>query len=254
MEDIMHILDELCPPAREIPAPVDGIYWLRDVFRHQPAEHLMAGRSVFLEGDEANHVFQITEGVLRLFKIIADGRRIITGFLYAGDILGISARGRYLYSVETVSRTTLRRVTRKQFERAISENHRLQPEILSVVSDEIAAAQEQMVLLSTKNAEERLCTFLMKFPVRNGLPGERVRRVELPMCRQDIADYLGMTIETVSRTFTRLISKGVVRIENAVARQTILIEKPLLLAQLSGDDDDHFDVRQTVVHGGRHRH
>ncbi|MFB4373495.1 helix-turn-helix domain-containing protein [Agrobacterium sp. CR_3] len=94
----------------------------------------------------------------------------------------------------------------------------------------------------------------MKFPVRNGLPEDHVRRVELPMCRQDIADYLGMTIETVSRTFTRLISKGVVRIENAVARQTILIEKPLLLAQLAGDDDDHFDVRQTVVHGGRHRH
>jgi CRP/FNR family transcriptional regulator len=75
------------------------------------------------------------------------------------------------------------------------------------------------------------------------------------MCRQDVADYLGLTIETVSRTFTKLINRGVLRIENAGARQTIMIDKPLLLAQLAGDGDDYSDVRQKlVVHGGRHRH
>ncbi len=255
MEDIMQISDELGLPARQSASTVHHIRWLEDIFSNQPAEHLLAGQSVFLEGDEAEYVFQISEGALRLFRIIADGRRIITGFLYAGDILGISARGRYLYNVEAVSRTTLRRVRRKRFERVVSENSRLQPEILSVISDEIAAAQEQMVLLSTKNAEERVCTFLCKFSNRHGLTEQQMRRVDLPMCRQDIADYLGMTIETVSRTFTRLINKGIVRIENAFARQAILIEKPLLLAQLAGDDDDCFDVREkSVVHGGGRRH
>ncbi|MGI8397527.1 helix-turn-helix domain-containing protein [Agrobacterium deltaense] len=251
----MSVTGEYSSFARQVFTPVDEVYWLRDIFRHQPPEHLPAGRSLFLEGDEARHVFQVTEGVLRVFRIIADGRRIVTGFLYAGDILGISAAKRYLYSAETVSRTTLRRVTRTYFESAVRENHRLQPELLLLVSDEMAAAQEQMVLLSSKNAEERVCTFLLKFLARTGLPGEQEKTVELPMCRQDIADYLGMTIETVSRTFTKLISKGVVRIENAVTRQTIIVNNPLLLAQLAGDDDDYVDLRKKlVVPGGRHRH
>ena len=100
-----------------------------------------------------------------------------------------------------------------------------------------------------------MCTFLLKFLQRKAQQGEWEKTIELPMCRQDIADYLGLTIETVSRTLTKLIKRGVLRIENAGARQAIIVEKPLLLAQLAGDSDDYSDVRQQlVVQGGRHRH
>ncbi|WP_421440819.1 helix-turn-helix domain-containing protein [Agrobacterium tumefaciens] len=255
MENKMYSTGEYRASTHQISAPAHDIYCLRDVFRNQPAEHLKVGRSLFLEGDEAAHIFEVSDGVLRMFKIIADGRRIITGFLYAGNVLGVSFGKRYLYSAEAVSPVTLRRVTRRHFEKAVGDNDRLRPEMFALVSDEMAVAQDQMVLLSSKSAEERMCTFLLKFLQRKAQQGEWEKTIELPMCRQDIADYLGLTIETVSRTLTKLIKRGVLRIENAGARQAIIVEKPLLLAQLAGDSDDYSDVRQQlVVQGGRHRH
>lgn len=104
--------------TRQILTPADEVHCLRDIFRNQPVEHLAAGRSLFIEGDEAEHVFEVTDGVLRIFKIIADGRRIITGFLFAGNILGISIRNRYIYSAEAVSSATLRRVTLQAFRKS----------------------------------------------------------------------------------------------------------------------------------------
>lgn len=211
---------------------------LHEIFQKQPAEYLSPGKTLFLEGDDASHVFEVLDGALRIFKIISDGRRVITGFLYPGDFVGISLSNRYLYSAEAICGTTVRRLSRRQLDAAASESQRLRPAIFTVVSDEMAAAQDQMVLLSCKNAEERFCSFLLKFMRRNALPGERILSIELPMCRQDIADYLGMTIETVSRTVTKLIGRGALRIEDATVRHTITILKPVLLAQLAGDGDE----------------
>ncbi|MBP2562368.1 CRP/FNR family transcriptional regulator [Neorhizobium galegae] len=236
-------------------APSDGANCLRDLFSKQPVEHRSGNRSLFLEGDEAAHVFQVVEGTLRIFKIISDGRRVITGFLYAGDIVGISLGKRYLYSADAVSSTTVRRLTRNQFDSGIDESPRLRTEVSALVSDEMAAAQDQMVLLSCKSAEERMCSFLLKLLKKSELLGERRLSIELPMSRQDIADYLGLTIETVSRTITKLINKRVLRIENAVARHSISVERPVLLAQLAGDDDDCSDMRHDlVVQGSQRRH
>ncbi|MGV2130811.1 helix-turn-helix domain-containing protein [Agrobacterium vitis] len=211
---------------------------LHELFQKQPAEYLSPNKTLFLERDEALHVFEILDGALRIFKIISDGRRVITGFLYPGDFVGISLSSRYLYSADAICGTTVRRLSRHQLDAAASQGRRLRPAISHVVSDEMAAAQDQMVMLSCKNAEERFCSFLLRFMRRNALPGEQVLSIELPMGRQDIADYLGMTIETVSRTVTKLIGRGAVRIEDATVRHTITILKPLLLAQLAGDGDE----------------
>lgn len=220
------------------PASMDGTTSLREIFQKQPAEYLSPGKTLFLEGDDASHVFEVLDGALRIFKIISDGRRVITGFLYPGDFVGISLSSRYLYSAEAVCGTTVRRLSRGQLDAAVNGSQRLRPAIFNVVSDEMAAAQDQMVLLSCKNAEERFCSFLLKFMRRNALRGERILSIELPMCRQDIADFLGMSIETVSRTVTKLIGRGALRIEDAPVRHTITILKPLLLAQLAGDGDE----------------
>jgi cAMP-binding proteins - catabolite gene activator and regulatory subunit of cAMP-dependent protein kinases len=236
------------------PASGDGTRSLHETFRKQAVEYLSPGKTLFLEGDNASHVFEVLDGALRIFKIISDGRRVITGFLYPGDFLGISLSTRYLYSAEAICGTTVRRLSRHQFDAAVNESQRLRPAIFNVVSDEMAAAQDQMVLLSCKNAEERFCSFLLKFMRRNALPGERILSIELPMCRLDIADYLGMTIETVSRTITKLIGRGALRIEDATVRHTITILKPLLLAQIAGDGDDHQEEPREYHRrsGGRH--
>jgi CRP/FNR family transcriptional regulator len=112
-----------------------------------------------------------------------------------------------------------------------------------------------MVLLSSKSAEERLCTFLLRYLKRAMAERDPQPVVELSMSRQDMADYLGLTIETVSRTITRLIGKGVLNVLDPAARHSIRIERPGMLAQLAGDDDDCGDMRRDLIAlGERRRH
>jgi CRP/FNR family transcriptional regulator len=118
----------------------------------------------------------------------------------------------------------------------VQESEELRPQLFERVCDEMAAAQDQMVLLSCKSAEERLCTFLLKHLRRAAAKNGVQSMVALPMTRQDMADYLGLTIETVSRTITKLTNKGVL---GCVGRHSVKIIKPMLLAQLAGDDDEY---------------
>jgi CRP/FNR family transcriptional regulator len=232
--------------------PVNEAKGLDGLFHRQTPEHLTPGRSLFFEGDNAVDVFEVTAGTLRVFRMIADGRRVITGFLYPKDIIGVSLGGRYLYSAEAVSAVTVRRLSRRRFDAAVTENDHLRPQVFALVSDEMAAAQDQMVLLSSKNAEERLCSFLLAAVKRQAASKDNRTTIELPMGRQDIADYLGLTIETVSRTMTKLIGKGVVHIDSVTARHAITITRPVLLAQMAGDNDDRgHQPRLAIVHGGR---
>jgi CRP/FNR family transcriptional regulator len=209
---------------------------LSGLFSRQPVECLQPGQSIFFEGDEAKHVFEVAEGALRIFRIISDGRRVITGFVFEGDLLGVSLKGNYLYSAEAIVGTKIRRLTRRNFEAAVQESEELRPQLFERVCDEMAAAQDQMVLLSCKSAEERLCTFLLKHLRRAAAKNGVQSMVALPMTRQDMADYLGLTIETVSRTITKLTNKGVL---GCVGRHSVKIIKPMLLAQLAGDDDEY---------------
>ncbi len=208
---------------------------LHGLFSRQATEPLSIGQPLFFEGDEAKHVFEVVEGVLRIFRIVSDGRRVITGFLYAGDIVGFSLKDLYPYTAEAIAATKIRRLPRVWFEDAVAESDDLRPELFSRVCDEMAAAQDQLVLLSSKTAEERLCTFLLKHLRRSRAAGSSCATIDLPMSRQDMADYLGLTIETVSRTITKLISKGVVNVTNPAARHLITIEKPSMLGLLTGD-------------------
>lgn len=231
----MYGTKELKPTIGFNPVGADGS--LHDVFLRQTVEYVAPGKAIFFEGDPAAHVFEVIDGALRVFKIVADGRRVITGFLYSGDFLGISLARRYLYSAEAICGTTVKRLSRAQLDVAINEYQGLRPAISNVVSDEIAAAQDQMVLLACKNAEQRLCAFLLRYLRRAEAAGEPASQVILPMCRQDIADYLGMSIETVCRTVTKLIARGAVRLDRPHNRQTITIVKPCLLAQIAGEGD-----------------
>jgi CRP/FNR family transcriptional regulator len=217
---------------------------LQGLFSRQPIEKFEAGTAVFWEGDAANHVFEVVEGVLRVFKIMSDGRRVITGFVYPGDLLGVSLKNHYLYTAEAVTRTKLRRFARNRFQDEINASPELRPQLFARLCDEMAAAQDQMVLLARKSAEERVCSFLLLIARR--LTGDRQTPpvVEIPMTRLDMADYLGLTIETVSRTMTKLTERGVIA---PSGRHAILIRKLARLATLAGegDEDDNRPVQAT---------
>ncbi len=175
------------------------------------SEHVTLERdqNVFFEGDPADYLFNIIEGNIRVHKSLADGRRQITGFLYTGDFVGLSVAGMYPYSAETISKTTLCRFSRKGLSKIIDKYPKFEHNLLQLASNELAAAQEHVLLLGRKTAAEKLCSFLLNTARKQSgsLASDVIR---LPMTRQDIADYLGLTIETVSRTFTRLKKNGVI--------------------------------------------
>ena len=207
---------------------------VNSIFCRQALEHAQPGQVLFFEDDPAKHIFLLVEGNLRICRLLSDGRRVITGFLRSGDVVGVSFKNRYLYSAEAIDDVAFRRVSKGFFEEELATSPQLRPLVFSRVCDEVAAAQDQMVLLSCKSAEERLASFLLHQlrcdEARGGVHG----MITLPMTRLDIADYLGLTIETVSRTMTRLSKKGIISL---CSRHGIKILSRTALALQAADDD-----------------
>jgi len=107
--------------------PLDEPDCLHSLFAKQPVEYLAAGQALFFEGDEAKHIFEVMDGTLRVFRIISDGRRVITGFLHAGDVIGVSFRDNYIYTAEAITTAKIRRLARRQFEAAVINSESLGP-------------------------------------------------------------------------------------------------------------------------------
>lgn len=173
------------------------------------------GQPIFEEGDEADYVYNLSDGEVRLYKLLPDGRRQITGFLQPGDFLGLIKRDTYAYGAEAIDAVELCCMRIGDLQRLLNELPVLRDRLLEMSRDELAAAQEQMLLLGRKTAREKVLTFLLMRAQREVEANARSAQIHLPMSRSDIADYLGLTIETVSRTFTALKDEGVILLPSA---------------------------------------
>jgi len=171
-----------------------------------------AGHALFYEGDAATHVYNVTEGVVRVSKMLPDGRRQITGFLFPGDFLGLSHDDAYAYTAEAITPVRLCRFGRERLIGLFNELPQLERRLLGMAVDELAAAQDQILLLGRKTARERVVSFFSHVSKQARRRGESGNPIHLPMSRVDIADYLGLTIETVSRTITKLVKDGVIEL------------------------------------------
>lgn len=214
------------PPT---PAPENAMT-LQDLFLGQPTECLAAGEALFWEGGSAGQIFDVVKGVLRVYRILQDGRRGVTGFIYPGDVLGVSYRDRYVFTAEAVTEVKVRRFSRTRFFALVDESPALRPQLFALLCDEMSAAQDQMILLGRKSAEERVVSFLLAVQRKSADGNE----IELPMGRQDIADYLGLTIETVSRTMTSLARRELI---GTSGRHSVTLRKLATLRKISGSDD-----------------
>lgn len=175
---------------------------------------LSSGQALFHEGDPATRVFTLTKGTLKLYKLLADGRRQVTGFLYPGDFLGISIDDEHAFSAEALEEAQLCWFPRARFDDFVEEQPTMERELYRMAAHELAAAQQQFVLLGRKTASERFATFLLAFSGRSEAPdGIAAAMVRLPMSRSDIADYLGLTKETVSRVISALRRDRIIRLE-----------------------------------------
>jgi CRP/FNR family transcriptional regulator len=168
------------------------------------------GDPLFDEEERADHVFNVTAGTMKIYKLLPDGRRQVTGFLFPGDFLGLANDQIYAYSAEAVSPATLCRFPRRKLEAMLERFPKMERRLLGLASHELAAAQEQMLLLGRKTAREKIASFLLLLSTRAKRRGQKCNPVSVLMSRTDIGDYLGLTTETVSRTFTQLKSNGTI--------------------------------------------
>lgn len=177
-------------------------------------QHVAEGEIFLNEGDAAAHFFNIAEGSVKIYKLMPDGRRQITGFLFAGDLLGLAFNDTYTYSAEALTDVTICRFPRRRLEQLLDAFPKMEKRLLAMASNELAAAQDQMVLLGRKTAHERIASFLLMLARREERYGRSGDTLHLPMTRTDIADYLGLTTETASRIFTSLKRRNCIELES----------------------------------------
>ncbi|MDG4853700.1 MULTISPECIES: helix-turn-helix domain-containing protein [unclassified Mesorhizobium] len=180
---------------RQSPAPVfDGATM-------QPVSFFPAGAEIYAQGEKAGALYQVEFGAVRVYRLLADGRRQISAFHMAGETFGFEADSTHHFFAEAINATGVR-VFRTPSGMDMSR------QLLPLALKSLTRAQEHLLVLGRQNAIERVAAFLVEISERQG----EFRQVELPMSRIDIGDYLGLTIETVSRVFTRLKEKRVIRL------------------------------------------
>jgi CRP/FNR family transcriptional regulator len=211
---------------------------LSALFACRPVERLDAGSALFWQGEEATHIFEVAEGVLRIVRVLSDGRRVITGFRFAGELVGAGVLARYQASAEAVVPTRVRRCSRSHFNAEVGGDPDLHFQLFDQLHQEMTGSRDQVVLLALKTAEERVSSFLLSMMRRVTGDAAPSSVIHLPMGRVDIADYLGLTIETVSRTMTRLRELGVIV---RIGRHTIVVRHVTRLTSLAADDSNYLD-------------
>jgi len=183
--------------------------------------------TVFREGDAAEYYYKVVSGAVRSCKLLADGRRYIADFFLPGDFVGLGG-DHHLFTAEAVSDATLVRYARRSVDRLIGEQPRLGKCFLAMLSEGLCSAQTQMLLLGRKTAQEKIASFLLAMAERTGAGDE----AKLPMTRTDIGDYLGLTTETVSRSFTQLRHDGVIALKGL---NEVRILDHEMLVELAGE-------------------
>jgi CRP/FNR family transcriptional regulator len=206
------------------PAELCELEQLGQRLRYRPNE------PVFTQEEVATSCYNLLEGVMRLYKLLPDGRRQIVGFALPGDFLGIAVNDRHGISADAVGPVVVCRFARKSFLRFVEDRPNVLRRINEFAARDLGEAQDQMVLLGRRSAEEKVATFLVKWRDRLAQTGPATAITPLPMSRLDIADYLGLTIETVSRTFTKLERDGVIDIIHGGIRLTDPVRAEALAA------------------------
>ncbi len=167
------------------------------------------GEELFAEGDGAEFFYQVVSGAIRSYKLLSDGRRQIDAFHLRGDIFGLEAGSEHRFSAEAVGDVTVIAYRRSRLGALIEDDAAFRDRIMTATLRSLERAQDHMLLLGRKTAQEKMATFLLGMAERLSKDDEHF---DLPMQRSDIADHLGLTIETVSRTLTQFARSGLIRL------------------------------------------
>ena len=176
----------------------------------------MKDEEIYGEDEPAEYVYQVVSGAVRTYKLLSDGRRQIGAFHLQGDVFGLESGANHRLAAEAIIDTTVRLVKRRSLEQAAGVDVQVARKLWAMTAGELRHAEDHMLLLGRKNAMERVANFLLEMDRRLAVAG----MMALPMCRRDIGDYLGLTLETISRALSQLHNEGVLGFSGA--RQIVL--------------------------------
>jgi CRP/FNR family nitrogen fixation transcriptional regulator len=171
---------------------------------------------IYGEDEPAEYVYQVSRGAVRTYRLLSDGRRQIGAFHLPGDVFGLEVGANHRLAAEAIVDTTVRLVKRRSLEQAAATDAQVSHKLWTMTAGDLRHAEAHMLLLGRKSAMERVATFLLEMDRRLAVAG----MMALPMCRRDIADYLGLTLETISRALSQLNDEGVLGFSGA--RQIVL--------------------------------
>jgi len=223
-------MQAISPAARHFPPAVLAMRSPAAMPRRPVAEpgvrlRFAKGEAIYAEGDEAERFYKIVSGTVRICKVLHDGRRQIEAFLLAGDIVGLERDAEHRFTAEAVDDVVVLAFRARGLEDLIRDDPDLGGQLMTSLLASLDRARDHLVLLGRKSAREKLAAFLLDIAAR--LSGDN--RFELPMQRGDIADHLGLTIETVSRTLTRMARDGLIGLQ-ACGRTIEILDRDSLAA------------------------
>lgn len=221
-----------CPPPRQVARALSSAPGEERVEALGQPLFFRPGRQIFGEGEAAASYYRVAQGAVRACKVMPDGRRHVTNFFFKGDLLGFSGRGHFHFTAEAIGEVTLLRYPRLDLASLLAARPALAQRLLAAMEAELRAAQDQLLLLGRKTAPERVASFLLMVAGRCALEG-KPGQAELPMKRSDIADYLGLTIETVSRVLCRFKADGLIDLPSP---SRVIFRRLDLLRVLRGDE------------------
>src|SRR5271166_378662 len=191
-----------------------------------------AGEEVVGEGDPTENLYFVMRGLFRAVKFTLDGRRQVFAFYMAGDLCGLEPEPNHKLTIEAVDAAAMAILPRRACRARMNDDPKLNAALFNGATRALTLSIDHMMMIGRSSAEERLAWFLTMLAARSAC---RMRVLDLAMQRQDIADYLGLTIETVSRTFTLFRDRGLIRLPR---KRQVEILRPDALARLAAADRD----------------
>jgi len=182
------------------------------------------GAEIFGENEPADYVYEVAAGAVRSYKLLSDGRRQIGAFHLVGDVFGLENAVVHRFTAEAIVNTKVHLVRRESLELIAQEDVVVVRDLLNMTTNNLQHAEDHMLLLGRKTALERVAAFLLEMDRRLTKAGF----FALPMSRRDIADYLGLTIETVSRELHHLHDRGILGFLSSNQRQIVLLDRDRL--------------------------
>lgn len=174
-------------------------------------KRLKTGETLYMEGDRAPYCYQVVEGVMKEYNTLADGRRHVADFYSVGDLFGISDGGEHAHTAQAITDCAVLRHPRNAYLRSIAASPELSQQFLDILMTRLHRARQRLIMLGRMSAAQRVAAFLLRLSSEQ----QKTDKIQFVMSRQDIADHLGLTIETVSRVLTTFRNSRVIEMTNS---------------------------------------